>query len=190
MKLKAVIVDADFCIKIGGSPKYRYLERLLPEIAESVYMHKTVYEEILYPLCAKEQIDLLREKNVLSLLDEKELSFIEKKIYEGTYRLLSKAMADPRNKRKNRGEMASLAMAKTKGIPYFATDEMDLQVIIDMLLNTNLDGGIKCIRIKEVIEMIRDGKCDFLKRKEAKVLWVLAGKKKEDFDKEVWPVEK
>ena len=32
--------------------------------------------------------------------------------------------------------------------------------------------------------MIRDGKFTFLKRKEAKVLWVLAGKKKEDFDKE------
>ena len=118
MNLSSVIVDADFCIKIGSSSKYRYLEKLLPEIAKAVYIHKTVYEEILYPLCAREQIETLRAQGTLSLLDEKELLPIEKKIYDGTYQLLSKIMADPRNRRKNRGEMASLAMAKTKGISY------------------------------------------------------------------------
>lgn len=189
MKLKSVIVDADFCIKIGSSSKYRYLERLLPEMAENVYMHKTVYEEILYPLCVKEQIDFLRKQNALSLLDESELFPLEKKIYDGTYQLLSKVMADPRNRRKNRGEMASLAMAKTKGIPYFATDEMNLQAIVDKLLNAELDGSIKCIRIEDIIKKIRDGELDGFKRKEAKVLWVLAGKRKEDFDTQVWPVE-
>lgn len=114
---------------------------------------------------------------------------LEKKIYDGTYQLLSKAMADPRNKRKNRGEMASLAMARTKGIPYFATDEMNLQVIIDNLFNTDLDSNIKCIRIENIIKKIKVGELDVFKRKEAKVLWVLAGKRKEDFDKEIWPVD-
>ena len=50
MKLERIIVDADFCIKIGASPKYRYLERILPELAEKVYIHKKVYDEIIYYL--------------------------------------------------------------------------------------------------------------------------------------------
>lgn len=53
MKLERIIVDADFCIKIGASPKYRYLERILPELAETVYIHKKVYDEIIFPACAK-----------------------------------------------------------------------------------------------------------------------------------------
>ena len=44
MKMKGIIVDADFCIKVGASPKYRYLERVLPELAEKVYIHKIVYD--------------------------------------------------------------------------------------------------------------------------------------------------
>ena len=59
MKLKGVIVDADFCIKVGASPKYRYLERVLPELADKIYIHRVVYNEILIPVCAKEQIDSL-----------------------------------------------------------------------------------------------------------------------------------
>jgi len=57
MKMKGIIVDADFCIKVGASPKYRYLERVLPELAEKVYIHKIVYDEVMVPVCAKEQID-------------------------------------------------------------------------------------------------------------------------------------
>ena len=190
MKLKAVIVDADFCIKIGSSSKYRYLEKLLPELSEVVYIQKIVYEEILYPLCVREQIDSLKTQGMLSLLDDKKLLPIEKEIYESTYQLLSKVMADPRNRRKNRGEMVSLAMAKTKGIPYFATDEMNLQAIIDNLLNTDFkDSNIECIRIENVVKKMRDGELDGFKRKEAKVLWVLAGKKKEDFDTQIWPID-
>lgn len=186
MKLKAVIVDADFCIKVGSSSKYRYLERLLPEMAEKVYIHKTVYEEILYPLSAKKQLDALREQGILHLLDTGNLLALEKKIYECTYHMLSKVMSDPRNKRKNRGEMASLAMAKTKGIPYFATDEMNIQAIVDNILNSDLENSITCVRIEDVVKKMKDGELDSFKRKEAKVLWVLAGKRKEVFDNEVW----
>ena len=123
-------------------------------------------------------------------MDENELLPLEKRIYDSTYQILSKAMADPRNRRKNRGEIASLAMAKTKEIPYFATDEMDLQNIVDSLLNSGIGKRICCIRIEAVIKEMKDGEIDSFKRKEAKVLWVLAGKRKEDFDNTVWPVEK
>ena len=86
------------------------------------------------------------------------------------------------NPRKNRGETCSIAMAKTKSIPYFATDEADLQPIIDQLLNTGID-DVTCIRIKNIIEMIKNGEIEGFKRKEAKVLWRLAGKSTEIFDK-------
>lgn len=36
------------------------------------------------------------------------------------------------------GEVSSLAMAKTKSITYFGTDEKDLQSIIDEKLNTRM----------------------------------------------------
>ena len=55
MKFEKMIIDADICIKIGGSAKYRYLETLFPEIAEKLYMHKIVYEEIMMPACATMQ---------------------------------------------------------------------------------------------------------------------------------------
>lgn len=45
MKLKQMIIDADICIKIGASPKYRYVEKLFPAIAEKIYIHKVVYDE-------------------------------------------------------------------------------------------------------------------------------------------------
>lgn len=67
MKLKGIIVDADFCIKIGASPKYRYLEKVLTELADKVYIHRTVYDEIMVPACAKEQIDYLNEQGILEV---------------------------------------------------------------------------------------------------------------------------
>lgn len=49
MVYSEVIVDADFCIKLGQSEKYRYLEMILPLLADSVYLHSTVDQEI-WPL--------------------------------------------------------------------------------------------------------------------------------------------
>lgn len=74
MKYKQMIIDADICIKIGGSPKYRYVETLFPVIAEKIYMHKAVYAEIMIPACAKEQIDTLIQKGTLELIDEEGLA--------------------------------------------------------------------------------------------------------------------
>lgn len=186
MKLKGIIIDADFCIKIGASPKYRYLEKVLLELAEKVYIDKVVYEEVLYPACAKEQLDTLKDQGFLVLLEEGKLNPADKAVYQGTYQKLAAVMIDPRKPRKNQGELSSLAMAKVKQIPYFATDEKDLQPIIDAILNTGID-DITCVRIVDIIEKIKTGEIENFTRKEAKVLWRLSGKSKEIFDSIIWP---
>lgn len=187
MKFDAIIVDADICIKIGNSEKYRYLEKLFPIIADKVYIHTIVYNEILSPKCAKEQIDKLISDGIAEVLDESKLDDIEKLIYEATFLSLSSVMINPERPNKNRGEVASISMAKTKSIAYFATDEKELQTIIDEVLNTGMN-DLSCLRIVDIIEMIRDGKLEGLKRKEAKVLWRLAGKSTESFDKNIWTI--
>ncbi len=73
-------------------------------------------------------------------------------------------------------------------IPYFATDEMDLQPIVNRILNTGMD-DIFCIRIEDVIRKIKSGELEGFKRKEAKVLWRLAGKSTNLSDKCIWPAE-
>jgi hypothetical protein len=54
------------------------------------------------------------------------------------------------------------------------------------VLNTGMN-DLSCLRIVDIIEMIRDG-LEGLKRKDAKVLWRLAGKSTESFDKNIWPI--
>ena len=76
---------------------------------------------------------------------------------------------------------------KATGIPVFATDENDLQPIIDKQLNTGID-DITCIRIVDIIIKARDGEVD-VPRKVAKALWIIAGKNKDIFDTEIWPVK-
>lgn len=187
MRLQGVIADADFCIKIGASPKYQYLEKVLQELAENVYIHKRVYDEIRYPACAKEQIDALIEQGMVEIIEESCLNKLEQKVYRSIYRSLTNVMINPRRPRKNQGEVCSLAMAKTKSIPYFATDEKDLQPIVDKILNTGID-DVVCIRIEDIIYRIQSGELAGFKRKEAKVLWRLAGKEIKVFDERIWPI--
>ena len=87
---------------------------------------------------------------------------------------------------KNKGEACSLAYAKATGIPVFATDEMDLQPIIDTQLNTGID-DITCLRIVDIIKKAKNGEID-VSRKVCKALWVISGKSKDMFDKTLWPV--
>ena len=77
-----MIIDADVCIKIGASLKYRYVEMLFPVIAEKIYIHKAIYDEIMMPACAKEQVDTLIPKSILELINEEQLSDIERNIYD------------------------------------------------------------------------------------------------------------
>jgi predicted nucleic acid-binding protein len=187
MKFDKIILDADICIKIGSSEKYRYIETLFPSIADKIYMHKVVYNEIMIPVCAKEQIDTLIHKGMIELIDQKQLDKANRKIYNATYKSLSSVMINANRPTKNAGEVSSLAMAKTMSIAYFGTDERDLQVIIDEKLNSGIN-NIYCVRIIDIIEMIRDGKLDGFTRKNAKILWRLSGKSKVLFDEEIWPI--
>lgn len=187
MEFDKVILDADFCIKIGHSDKYKYLEKLVPLICNEAYIHSAVYEEV-RDLIPKAQINHLLEKGILVRCDETILTPDKKNVYHATYHKLAGVIKNPRNPRKNEGETCSLAMAKTLGIPYFITDERELQTIVDMILNTGL-ADIQCIRIQDIITRIRDGGIDGFSRKEAKVMWRMAGKDTGVFDRILWLID-
>ena len=48
--LEKIIVDADFCLKLGGSEKYRFLFEVLPLISCEIYMHRHAFGEVRYPM--------------------------------------------------------------------------------------------------------------------------------------------
>ena len=50
-----IIIDADLCIKMGGSNKYRYLYEVLPLVADEIYMHTYAYGELNMPSSAVNQ---------------------------------------------------------------------------------------------------------------------------------------
>lgn len=181
-----IIIDADLCIKLGGSSKYKYLYDVLPLVANTIYMHTHAYGEVLMPPSAVGQLkDLISEGKVV-LVNESSLDSKVRATYDAAYNNLAKVMIDPTRPNKNKGEMCSLAYAKATGIPVFATDEMDIQPIIDKQLNTGID-DITCIRIVDIIIMAKKGEIP-VPRKIAKALWIVAGKKKESFDNEIWTV--
>lgn len=181
-----IIIDADLCIKLGGSSKYKYLYEVLPLVANEIYMHTYVHSEVKIPSSAVGQLkDLISERKVV-LVNENGLDQQVRAIYDASYSNLAKVMLDPARPNKNKGEICSLAYAKATGIPVFATDEKDLQPIIDKQLNTGID-DITCIRIIDIIIQAKNGEI-VIPRKVAKALWIVAGKKKEEFDNEIWPV--
>ena len=181
-----MIVDADLCIKLGGSEKYSYLYDILPLLANKVYMHAYAHSEVLMPSSAVRQLSKLVSENKVILVSENDLDSNYRVIYNAVYKSLERVMINPKRPNKNKGEVCSLAYAKTTGIPVFATDEKNLQPIIDKILNTGID-DIICIRIVDIIVKARDGEID-IPRKVAKALWLIAGKKKEVFDIDIWPV--
>lgn len=182
-----MIIDADLCIKLGGHEKYSFLYDILPLVANDVYMHTHAYGEVLMPPSAVRQLSkLIAEKKVV-LVNESTLNSKDRAIYDAAYKNLERVMINPNKPNKNKGEVCSLAYAKAMGIPVFATDEMNLQPIIDKQLNTGID-DITCIRIVDIIIKARDGEIN-ISRKVAKALWLIAGKKKELFDTEIWPVK-
>lgn len=180
-----MIVDADLCIKLGGSHKYRYLYDILPLAADTIYMHTHAHGEVMMPPSAVSQLRDLVSEGKVKLVSESGLDSRDRAIYDASYRALERVMIDPRRPNKNKGEVCSLAYAKAKGIPVFATDEMELQPIIDSQLNTGID-VITCIRIVDMIEMAHSGEID-IPRKVCKALWLVSGKRKETFDEDIWP---
>lgn len=181
-----MIVDADLCIKLGGSSRYRFLYDILPCIARQIYMHSYAQSEVMMPQSAVEQLNALISEDKVVIVDEKQLEPADRIIYSSTYKILADLMIDPARPTRNKGEVSSLAYAKTAGIPVFATDEMNLQPIIDKKLNTGID-DIHCLRISDIIDMAHSGELN-LPRKVCKALWVIAGKNKEFFDRDIWPL--
>ena len=187
MKYKQIILDADICIKIGNYEKVKFLEMLVPVIAEKAYMHKYVYEnEVLTPKNAKTQIDNLIKDNLIEILDETKLSKLEKLTYEGTKDILKKYMIGTHEYGKNWGEVVSLSIAKTLGIPYFVSDEGTIQPIIDKYLNSDSEYDITVVRVKGIIEWIKNSTECGINRKTAKAIWRSCGKSIEEFDKYLW----
>lgn len=80
-------------VLIGNYEKVKFIEMIIPIIAEKAYMHKYVYEdELLTPKNAKVQIDNLIDKGIITILDEDSLSNIDKIIYNETKNKLKKYM--------------------------------------------------------------------------------------------------
>ena len=185
--LKQMIADADLCIKLGSSQKYSFLLECLPLIAEEVFMHSHAYGEVMMPMSAHQQLVSLVNDKKVKVVNETELDVQERAIYDMAFRKLSEVMIDPRKPNKSLGETCSLAFAKARSIPIFSTDERELQPIIDSRLNNGLD-DIRCLRIVDIVKMARTGEIAGINRKTAKVIWVLAGKNKEHFDQDIWPL--
>lgn len=138
------------------------------------------------PSSAVSQLQALILEGKVELVNESGLNSRDRAIFDAAYRNLARVMIDPYRPNKNKGEAYSLAYAKAKSIPIFATDEKNLQPIIDSQLNTGID-DITCIRIADIIDKAHNGEID-IPRKVCKALWLIAGKKKETFDMEIWPV--
>ncbi len=187
MHYQQIIVDADLCIKIGGSEKFPFLYDILPLLADKSLIHRVVYDEIRMPQSAKNQVDSLIKKGKMEIVDDASLSPMERSFYAATFKTLAEVMVNPALPNKNKGEICSLSYAKTKSIPIFATDERDLQPIIDSRLNTGID-DIKCLRIIDLVALFKSGAVPGISRKKAKVLWAISNKNKDTFDNEVWPV--
>lgn len=161
-------------------------------IAHEIYMHRHAFGEVRYPASASKQLSDLISIGKVRIVDQSTLSPVDRAVYDMSFQALKRVMINPLKPNKNRGEACSLAYAKATGIPIFATDEAHLQPIIDSLLNTGID-DITCLRIRNVVEMIRDGEID-LPRKYAKALWRIAYNNEnvtnanDIFDREIWPL--
>ncbi|MCB2300260.1 hypothetical protein [Clostridium tagluense] len=187
MKYEKLILDTDICIKIGNYEKVKFIEMIIPKIAEKAYMHRYVYEdELLTPKNAKVQIDNLIRDNIIEILDEDMLDILNRKIYEDTKKILKKYMIGTEERGKNWGEVVSLSMAKTLNIPYFASDEENIQPIIDKHLNVGTEYDIEVVRVEHIVKWIKENKDCEIGRKTAKALWRSSGKENEFFDKYIW----
>ena len=155
-------------------------------------MHRHAFGEVRYPASASKQLSDLISIGKVRIVDQSTLSPVDRAVYDMSFQALKRVMINPLKPNKNKGEACSLAYAKATGIPIFATDEAHLQPIIDSLLNTGID-DITCLRIRNVVEMIRDGEID-LPRKYAKALWRIAYNNEnvtnanDIFDREIWPL--
>ncbi len=197
MRLDKVLLDADICFKLGRFEKSKFIERIIPHVAHRVFIHEYVYEQELLTLdTGKPQLEALVKAEIVTVLKEDQLSDNDKKSYDNTVTLLCQVMKgkDFFYDNQHRGEILSLAMAKTVNIPIFVTDERNLQPIIDSKLNTGLSNDIRVFRLIDLIFFIKNNLDIGIKRKEAKILWcgsydrIDFESNKLKFDNEIWTV--
>lgn len=199
IKWEHALLDADFSLKLGIIENVNAIEEYVGNLVGKVYIHRHIYDtEILTPRRVKQQIDTLISQGKAEIVDLSTLpSELEKNLYNSTITIL--ANADPLTKKngKNWGETVSLAYAKTSGIPYFLSDEKDLQAFADEHLNTDLDEDVKIIRIRDFILAMKEAGYT---RKETQFVWLVANfdstKRdesskwaKEVFKNQLWPPE-
>ncbi|MFX3623490.1 MAG: hypothetical protein ACE3JP_05450 [Ectobacillus sp.] len=180
---ETAILDADFAIKLGRLRKYRVIEDILPHYVGLLLIHEYVYNhEVLTPREAKEQIDVLIQKGraeivtTAALQQQSSLHYI---LYEDTIEKLRREKGTRENG-SHWGEIVSIAYAHTMGIPYFLSDERDQQAFI----NEHFSKPIQVIRIEHLVLQMRDSGA---KRKDALLVWVIAGYAKERFH-DIWPI--
>lgn len=99
--LDKMIIDADLCIKLGGSDKYRYLYDILPLVAKTIYMHTHAYGEVMMPSSAVSQLHDLISDGKVELVNESGLDSLERVVFDAAYRNLEKVMIDPNRPNKN-----------------------------------------------------------------------------------------
>jgi len=107
-----MIIDADLCIKLGGSNKYKYLYDILPLIAEKIYMHTHAFGEVMMPSSAVGQLKDLISEGKVELVNESSLDPQNRAVYDASYRNLERVMIDPHRPNKNKGKHVLLHMPK------------------------------------------------------------------------------
>ena len=194
-RLDKVLLDADICFKLGRFISSQFIARIIPHVADEVFIHEYVYErELMTNVTGKPQLEVLVKANVITVLEEGQLSVSDKESYNSTVELLCQVMKGKNSfyDNEHRGEIVSLAMAKTVGIPIFMTDEKNLQPIIDSKLNTGVGNDIHVFRLIDLILFIKSNLNKEIKRKEARSLWCGSYDKKYfetnklKFDNEIW----
>ncbi|PAC36472.1 hypothetical protein NSQ45_14135 [Caldifermentibacillus hisashii] len=179
------ILDADFAIKVGRIKKYNILEDILPNYIGKLLIHEYVYEnEVLSPRGAKNQIDALIQKSRAEIVNEETIAKMGKlalTIYENTIEKLRR-VKNTRENGNHWGEIVSIAFAQTVNIPYFLSDETGQQSFI----NENFSSPIQVVRIEDLVRTIKETGG---KKKDALLIWTIAGYGKERFNDDLWPLE-
>jgi len=193
--LEKVIIDADVCIHLARYGKVNALRCVLENIASHVFVHEYVLrEELLSSSCSLEISRMVEENTVTLLSPDTDLTPLQKTNYDATCALLANALGYVLSEghSRHKGEVLSIAIAKTLGIHLFISNERALQIEIDDCINTGMD-DIRVFRMKDIILWIRANPEYGLSRKDARYIWLLSFDKsridyyKTEFD-QLWPV--
>jgi len=192
VRYQAAILDADFAIKVGTTEVINVIGDLLPQFCEKLYVHRHVFEnEILFPPLVKQRLQALIDCGFAEVVDraaiEQSAGSLSVSVYDNTVEMLRTADAETKMGGKNWGEVVSLALAKALSLPVFLSDEAGAQTLIDDHLNlgdeSDDERNIRVVRIRDFVVWMRD---NGLSRKQGRVLWIAAGKTRNEFDR-IWP---